>query len=118
MNPFKEKSLEDFTIADCVSYINSYPYGERILEMKAHHRKLKSAPAKDIDNKKKETNQKPVQVVDKKPQEKPRIKKQKTKPQVSYNTQTTQYKTETTETVTQTNDDKENVLMVLYIIWV
>lgn len=48
-NPFKEKSLEDFTIADCESYINRYPYGEHILEVKAHHRKLNSALAKIIN---------------------------------------------------------------------
>ena len=61
-NPFKEKSLEDFTIADCESYINSYPYGEHILEVKAHIRKLESAPPKNMDNKKKEKNQKQLKL--------------------------------------------------------
>ena len=48
MNPFKEKSLDTFTIADCELYISRYPYGEHILEVKAHLRKLKSALVKDL----------------------------------------------------------------------
>lgn len=28
MNPFKIKTLDDFTIADCEAYLNRYPYGE------------------------------------------------------------------------------------------
>lgn len=28
MNPFKNKTLEDFTIADCEAYLNRYSYGE------------------------------------------------------------------------------------------
>ena len=69
--------MEDFTIADCESYINRYPYGEHILEVKAHHRKLNSAPPKKVDNKKKEKKSEPVQVIQKKPQEKTSIKNEK-----------------------------------------
>ena len=114
--------MEDFTIADCESYINRYPYGEHILEVKAHHRKLNSAPPKKVDNKKKEKKSEPVQVVQKKPQEKKHVnkrntyKKQKTEPIVSYDKQTIQYKAERNETITRNNDDKENVLMILSVI--
>lgn len=34
MNPFKHKQLEEFTIEDCESYINRYPYGEHTVEVK------------------------------------------------------------------------------------
>ena len=30
MNPFKTKTLEQFTIDDCEQYIKNFPYGERI----------------------------------------------------------------------------------------
>ena len=34
MNPFKIKTLDDFTIADCEAYLNRYPYGEHSIEVK------------------------------------------------------------------------------------
>ena len=34
MNPFKIKTLDDFTIADCEAYLNRYPYGEHSTEVK------------------------------------------------------------------------------------
>lgn len=34
MNPFKTKTLDDFTIADCEAYLNRYPYGEHSTEVK------------------------------------------------------------------------------------
>ena len=77
MNPFKEKSLEDFTIADCESYINRYPYGEHILEVKAHHRKLNSALAKIINLTQDVKKSEQSQVIQKKPQEKTSIKNER-----------------------------------------
>lgn len=41
MNPFKQKKLEEFTIADCELYISKYPYGEHLLEVKCLLRELK-----------------------------------------------------------------------------
>ncbi len=41
MNPFKYKQLEEFTIEDCVSYINRYPYGEHTVEVKHFLKELK-----------------------------------------------------------------------------
>ena len=41
MNPFKHKQLEEFTIEDCESYINRYPYGEHVFEVKRLLRELK-----------------------------------------------------------------------------
>ena len=41
MNPFKQKQLEEFTIADCELYISKYPYGEHVLEVKRTLRELK-----------------------------------------------------------------------------
>lgn len=41
MNPFKQKQLEEFTIADCELYISKYPYGEHLLEVKHLLRELK-----------------------------------------------------------------------------
>lgn len=34
MNPFKIKTLDDFTIADCEAYLSRYPYGEHSIEVK------------------------------------------------------------------------------------
>ena len=34
MNPFKIKTLDDFTIADCEAYLNRYPYGEHSIDVK------------------------------------------------------------------------------------
>lgn len=41
MNPFKHKQLEEFTIEDCESYINRYPYGEQTVEVKRLLKELK-----------------------------------------------------------------------------
>lgn len=41
MNPFKHKQLEEFTIEDCESYINRYPYGEHAVEVKRFLKELK-----------------------------------------------------------------------------
>ena len=41
MNPFKQKKLEKFTIADCELYISKYPYGKPFLEVKCLLRELK-----------------------------------------------------------------------------
>lgn len=41
MNPFKHKQLEEFTIEDCESYINRYPYGEHTVEVKLFLKELK-----------------------------------------------------------------------------
>ena len=41
MNPFKHKQLEEFTIEDCESYINRYPYGEHTVEVKRFLKELK-----------------------------------------------------------------------------
>ena len=41
MNPFKHKQLEEFTIEDCESYINRYPYGEYTVEVKRFLKELK-----------------------------------------------------------------------------
>lgn len=40
MNPFKIKTLDDFTIADCEAYLNRYPYGEHSIEVKNRMRGL------------------------------------------------------------------------------
>lgn len=40
MNPFKHKQLEEFTISDCELYINKYPYGEHLLDVKRHLKTL------------------------------------------------------------------------------
>lgn len=47
MNPFKLKQLNDFTIEDCEEYIQSYPYGEHIYDVKKHLKKLNN---KSVDN--------------------------------------------------------------------
>lgn len=107
-NPFKEKSLEDFTIVDCESYLSRYPYGEHILEVKAHLKKLKSTVAKILFNLTQDVKKlEQSQVIQKKPQEKNKHKKPKTKPQVSYNNHRSQCKNEARETFTKTNDDKD-----------
>ena len=41
MSPFKHKQLEEFTIEDCESYINRYPYGEHTVEVKHFLKELK-----------------------------------------------------------------------------
>lgn len=41
MNPFTHKQLEEFTIEDCESYINRYPYGEHTVEVKHFLKELK-----------------------------------------------------------------------------
>ena len=41
MNPFKQKQLDEFTIADCEQYIAHYPYGEHIVEVKRQLKQLK-----------------------------------------------------------------------------
>lgn len=53
MNPFKNKQLKDFTIADCELYISKYPYGEHCHEVKKHLRELKKT---NSDNKQEEPN--------------------------------------------------------------
>ena len=45
MNPFKHKQLEEFTIEDCESYINRYPYGEHTIEVKQLLKELKKQKA-------------------------------------------------------------------------
>jgi uncharacterized membrane protein YraQ (UPF0718 family) len=41
MNPFKHKQLDEFTIADCDSYLAKYPYGEHVFDVKSRLRELK-----------------------------------------------------------------------------
>lgn len=48
MNPFKHKQLEEFTIEDCESYINRYPYGEHIVEVKRFLKELKKQNASQV----------------------------------------------------------------------
>lgn len=43
MNPFKHKQIEEFTVADCELYISKYPYGEHLIEVKRHLKKLAEA---------------------------------------------------------------------------
>lgn len=45
MNPFKTKTLEQFTIDDCEQYIKNFPYGERIQEVKKQLNTLKRLAA-------------------------------------------------------------------------
>ena len=54
MNPFKHKQLEEFTIEDCESYINRYPYGEHTIEVKQLLKELKKHKAEQpvVANKK------------------------------------------------------------------
>lgn len=51
MNPFKHKQLEEFTIEDCESYINRYPYGEHTVEVKRLLKELKKQKASQIKGK-------------------------------------------------------------------
>ena len=48
MNPFKHKQLEEFTIEDCESYINRYPYGEHTVEVKRFLKELKKQNASQV----------------------------------------------------------------------
>lgn len=50
MNPFKHKQLKEFTIADCELYINKYPYGEHIFEVKRLLLELKKAEHPSLTN--------------------------------------------------------------------
>ena len=49
MNPFKIKTLDDFTYRDCEEYLNRYPYGEHSLEVKKRIKVLKSGLAEVIN---------------------------------------------------------------------
>ena len=53
MNPFKDKSLEKFTITDCEIYLQNYPYGEHANEVRKYLRKLKQGNAFNSNMKKK-----------------------------------------------------------------
>lgn len=50
-NPFNYKQLKEFTIADCEFYINKYPYGEHVLEVKRLLRELKKSQPKAANRK-------------------------------------------------------------------
>lgn len=85
MNPFKQKQLDEFTIADCESYICQYPYGEHLSEVKTLLRKLKKqkeAQQKTISekNKKVDPHQKNKSTTKKTDsnQQKPKIQKDTT----------------------------------------
>lgn len=41
MNPFNEKTLDEFNVRDCESYIKNYPYGEKVSEVKNKLKKLR-----------------------------------------------------------------------------
>lgn len=41
-NPFKTKKLNDFTIEDCETYLDEYPYGEHEFEVKKRLKRLKN----------------------------------------------------------------------------
>lgn len=58
MNPFKIKTLDDFTIADCETYLNRYPYGEHSIEVKNRMKELAKGVIK-VDKKEPKGN-KPV----------------------------------------------------------
>lgn len=60
MNPFKHKLLEEFTIEDCELYINKYPYGEHINDVKRRKKKLKESLSDQLDA---EKNKKILEVV-------------------------------------------------------
>lgn len=60
MNPFKHKLLEEFTIEDCELYINKYPYGEHINDVKRRKKKLKDSLSDQLDA---EKNKKVLEVV-------------------------------------------------------
>ena len=58
MNPFKIKTLDDFTIADCEAYLNRYPYGEHSIEVKTRMKGLAKGVIK-VDKNESKSN-KPV----------------------------------------------------------
>ena len=41
MNPYKIKTIEEFTIDDCETYIRRYPYGEHITEVRKRLKQLR-----------------------------------------------------------------------------
>ena len=45
-NPFDDKQLKDFTIADCESYLNQFPFGEHFIEVTKRLNSLKSGEIK------------------------------------------------------------------------
>lgn len=49
MNPFKRKTLEEFTISDCEAYLESYPYGDYAYEVKKRLKGLKKGVIKVIN---------------------------------------------------------------------
>ena len=55
MNPFKTKTLDDFTIADCEAYLNRYPYGEHSIEVKNRMKGLANSVIK-VDKNEPESN--------------------------------------------------------------
>ena len=46
MNPFKIKAIDDFTIEDCETYLNSYPFGDHSIEVKNRLKGLKKGTIK------------------------------------------------------------------------
>lgn len=67
MNPFKLKQLEEFTIADCETYISKYPSGEHILEVKRLLRELKKQKEADKPKETKGTINNNIKTYDNKP---------------------------------------------------
>ena len=61
MNPFKIKTLDDFTIADCEAYLNRYPYGEHSIEVKNRMKGLAKGVIK-VDKNEPKSN-KPVKAI-------------------------------------------------------
>lgn len=55
MNPFKTKTLEQFTIDDCEQYIKNFPYGERIQEVKKQLNALKKLAVQENEDTTKKT---------------------------------------------------------------
>ena len=93
MNPFKIKTLDDFTIADCEAYLNRYPYGEHSIEVKNRMKGLAKGVIK-VDKKEPKSN-KPVKeaLTDNVPTDKvktsPKKKNNHRKVNVSHNSERT-----------------------------
>ncbi len=93
MNPFKIKTLDDFTIADCEAYLNRYPYGEHSIEVKSRMKGLAKGVIK-VDNNESKSN-KPVKeaLADNVPTDKvktsPKKKNNHRKVNVSHNSERT-----------------------------
>lgn len=77
MNPFKHKQLEEFSIEDCELYINKYPYGEHINDVKRRKNKIKEPLSDQLDAKKNKKVLEAVKTLEQIPQTKDTNKKRK-----------------------------------------